>query len=115
MLCSEWEAEEVKEEKAGVHKARFSRTVLHLCVVLRSLGSFTELRSVKSPEEGIQQAYYITSNSKHTRHFRLQRMKALWDENKTDDMIPERRDDIFLAYMEQSQSLISGITVCMYV
>lgn len=30
-------------------------------------------------------------------------------------MIPERRDDIFLVYMEQSQSLISGITVCMYV
>jgi len=43
VFCSEWEAEEGEEEKAGVHKAWFSRTVLHLYAVLHSFGSFTEL------------------------------------------------------------------------
>lgn len=42
----------VKEKKAGAHKAWISGTVLHLYVVLGSLGSFTELQSIKSPEVG---------------------------------------------------------------
>lgn len=63
MFCSESGAEGGKQEKAGVHKAQFSRTVLHIYIVLCSLGSFTELWPVTSLEEGIQQAHCIASNS----------------------------------------------------